>query len=71
MTFTQIVVGFLIIYICLYALINRVCQCVEHCMTAKAYSKFRENGVLVNMNDVEAGIIKLNKEKEDVKEMGS
>ncbi|NBH27224.1 hypothetical protein D3Z60_15805 [Lachnospiraceae bacterium] len=71
MTFIQIVVGFLIIYICLYALINRVCQCVEHCMTAKAYSKFRENGVLVNMNDVEAGIIKLNKEKEDVKEMGS
>ncbi len=71
MTFIQIVVGFLIIYICLYALINRVCQCVEHCMTAKAYSKFRENGVLVNINDVEAGIIKLNKEKEDVKEMGS
>ena len=56
------------IYLCVYALINRVCQCIEHCATAKAYSKFRENGVLVKMNDVKAGIIKSKKEKDDVKE---
>lgn len=68
MSFVQYVIAFPILYICVYALINRVCQCIEHCATAKAYSKFRENGVLVKMNDVEAGIIKSKKEKDDVKE---
>ena len=68
MSFLQYVIAFLILYICVYALINRVCQCIEHCATAKAYSKFRENGVLIKMNDVEAGIIKSKKEKDDVKE---
>lgn len=68
MSFVQYVIAFLILYICVYALINRVCQCIEHCATAKAYSKFRENGVLVKMNDVKAGIIKSKKEKDDVKE---
>ncbi len=58
-----------IIYLCIYALINRVCQCIEHCATARAYSKFRENGVLVKMDDVAADIQKSNKEKKDVKEM--
>ena len=68
MNFVQYMLSFLVLYICVYALINRVCQCVEHCATARAYSKFRENGVLVKMDAVEAGIKKLNKEKEDVKE---
>lgn len=45
-----------------------LCKCIEHCATARAYSKFRENGVLVKMDDVEAGIQKSNKEKENVKE---
>ena len=58
-----------VIYLCVYALINRVCQCIEHCATARAYSKFRENGVAVKMDAVEAGIQKSNKEKENVKEM--
>lgn len=68
MSFVQYVIAFLILYICVYALINRVCQCIEHCATARAYSKFRENGVLVKMTDVEAGIIKSKKEKDDIKE---
>lgn len=69
MTFVQIVVAFLIVYICVYALINRVCQCIEHCATAKAYSKFRESGMQLKMDDIEAGIQKANKEKEHVKEI--
>ena len=68
MNFVQYMLSFLVLYICVYALINRVCQCIEHCATARAYSKFRENGVLVKMDDVEAGIKKLNKEKHDVAE---
>lgn len=68
MSFLQCVIACLILYVCVYALINRVCQCVEHCATARAYSKFRENGVLVKMDDVEAGIMKSKKEKDNVKE---
>ena len=63
------VLWFLIVYICVYALINRVCQCIEHCATAKAYSKFRESGMQLKMDDIEAGIQKANKEKEHVKEI--
>lgn len=69
MTFIQFAVVFFILYLCVFALINRICKCIEHCATARAYSKFRENGVLVKMDDVEAGIQKSNKEKENVKEM--
>ncbi len=69
MTFIQFIVVFFILYLCVYALINRVCKCIEHCATARAYSKFRENGVLIKMDDVEAGIRKNNQEKENVKEM--
>lgn len=69
MTFLQQIILCVIIYLCIYALISRVCNCIEHCATARAYSKFRENGVLVKMDDVEAGIKKNNKEKENVKEM--
>ena len=69
MTFMQFIVAFFILYLCIYALINRVCKCIEHCATARAYSKFRENGVLVKRDDVEAGIQKSNQEKENVKEM--
>ena len=28
-----------IVFICLYALIDRVCKCVEHCATAKSFTK--------------------------------
>ena len=65
MNFVQYVIAFLILYLCMYALINRVCQCIEHCATARAYSKFRENGVAVKMDAVEAGIQKSNKEKKN------
>ena len=69
MAFIQFIVAFFILYLCVYALINRVRKCIEHCATARAYSKFRENGVLVKMDDVEAGIQKSNQEKENVKDM--
>lgn len=37
MIFIQYVIAFLIIYLCVYALINRVCQCIEHCATAREH----------------------------------
>ena len=68
MTFWQMVIAFIVVYICVYALIDRICQCIEHCATARACSKFRETGVRVTMDAVEAGIKKYNKEKQDVAE---
>lgn len=67
-TFMQLLILFIIAYVCVYALIDRVLKCIEHCATARAYSKFRETGVMVKMEDVEAGIIKTQKEKNNVAE---
>lgn len=68
MTFWQILIVFTIVYFCCYTLIGRICQCIEYCATARAYSRFRENGVLVKMDDVETGIKKSVKEKKNVAE---
>ncbi|MBS4930279.1 MAG: hypothetical protein KH020_02940 [Clostridiales bacterium] len=31
---------FFILYMCVYTLVSRICQCIEHCATARAFSKF-------------------------------
>lgn len=67
-TFMQLLILFIIVYVCVYALIDRVLKCIEHCATARAYSKFREAGIITKMDDVEAGIIKAQKDKNDVAE---
>ena len=36
-----------IIYVCVYSIINRICSCIEHCKAAKAYEKLQE---FVSMN---------------------
>jgi hypothetical protein len=33
-----------IVYLCAYALVSRICQCIEHCANAKAYSAFAKSG---------------------------
>lgn len=63
MTFIQYIVAFFILYLCVFALINRVCKCIEHCATAKAYGKFREAGSMVKMEDVQKKIEKDTEEK--------
>lgn len=63
MSFLQYIIAFLILYLCFYALISRVCKCIEHCATARAYSKFSENKVPLKIDDVAAGIVKINNEK--------
>lgn len=56
------------VYLCVYALINRICKCIEHCATARAYSKFRENGIPLKIEDVAAGIVKMNDKKKKAEE---
>lgn len=65
-TVIQIIIMFLIGYICLYTLVDRVMKCIEHCATARAYGRFREAGVMIKMDDVAGGITKLKEEKDNV-----
>lgn len=65
-TVIQIIIMFLIAYVCFYALVDRIMKCIEHCATAKAYGRFREAGVMIKMDDVAAGIAKSKEEKKNV-----
>ena len=65
-TFMQLIIMFLIGYICLYTLVDRVMKCIEHCATARAYGRFREAGVMIKMDSVAAGIAKSKEEKDNV-----
>lgn len=65
-TVIQIIIMFLIAYVCLYALLDRVMKCIEHCATARAYGRFREAGVMTKMDDVAGGIAKPKEEKDNV-----
>ena len=65
-TVIQIIIMFLIAYVCFYALVDRIMKCIEHCATAKAYGRFREAGVMTKMDNVAAGIEKSKEEKDNV-----
>lgn len=65
-TVMQLIIMFLIAYVCLYALIDRVMKCIEHCATARAYGRFREAGTMIKMDSVAAGIAKSKEEKDNV-----
>lgn len=58
MIFIEVLICILLAYICVYALIARVCKCVEHCATAKAFSKFREYGIDVSLDNLQKTIDK-------------
>lgn len=65
-TVIQIIIMFLIGYVCLYSLIDRVMKCIEHCATAKAYGRFRAAGDMIKMDEVVAGIAESKEEKSNV-----
>lgn len=65
-TFMQLIIMFLIVYVCLYALVDRIMKCIEHCATARAYRRFKEAGVMIKMDDVAGGIAKSKEEKDNV-----
>lgn len=65
-TVIQIIIMFLIGYVCLYALIDRVMKCIEHCATARAYGRSEKPESRQKMDDVAAGIAKSKEEKDHV-----
>lgn len=56
MTFIETVLLIIIMYICLYAAVNRICGCVEYCAIARAYAECKDTDLIVK------GFRKLNKE---------
>lgn len=58
MTFIQILIILSEALIFFYAVVDKVCQCIEHCATARAYSGFRKIGMLIKMDDIGGGIVK-------------
>ena len=66
MSFIQLLIMFIIVYLCVYSLIDRVLKCIEHCATAKAYGKFREAGIMKTLEAVKENITKATKEKDNV-----
>lgn len=62
-TVIQIIIMFLIGYVCLYSLLDRVMKCIEHCATARVYRRFKEAGAMIETDDVADGIAKSKEEK--------
>lgn len=46
MMFIETLIYILLSYLCLYALISRICKCIEHCASAKGYAKLEEAKIL-------------------------
>lgn len=61
MTFTQQIIIIIVLYFCIYALITRICKCIEHCATARAYSKFGGNSAVGKMDDLKEKIENVDK----------
>lgn len=51
LTFLQMLIGFLIVYLCAYALVDRVMRCIEHCATEKR--KRYNNGMIMSLPGIE------------------
>ncbi|RHF61860.1 hypothetical protein [[Ruminococcus] lactaris] len=49
-TFMQLIIMFLIVYVCLYALVDRIMKCIEHCATAKAYGMVQKDGKITKVS---------------------
>ena len=48
--FLQMLIGFLIVYLCIYALVDRVMLCIEHCATEK---RKWYNGMTISLPGIE------------------
>ena len=66
MSFIQLLIMFIVVYLCVYSLIDRVLKCIEHRARANAYGKIREAGIMTKIEAVEENIIKATKEKDNV-----
>lgn len=40
--FSQLIMFMIVVYICVYGVVARICRCVENCATARSYNKALE-----------------------------
>ena len=53
MTFLESIICILLLYICIYVLVSRVCKCVENCAAVKHISKLIGSGENINLNAIQ------------------
>lgn len=46
MTFGQTIIVFIIVFICFYSLVSRICDCIEKCRYYKFMNKVEDNTVI-------------------------
>lgn len=49
-TFMQLIIMFLIVYVCLYALVDRIMKCIEHCATAKRNNNITKSNDIIKLS---------------------
>lgn len=57
MIFIETLICILLAYFCLYALIARICKCIEHCASAKGYAKLEEAKILAKDQSKESNYV--------------
>lgn len=40
--FSQLIMFMIVVYICVYGVVARICRCIEACATARSYNKALE-----------------------------
>jgi len=68
MTFLNLIVIIFIVFICSYALVNRICQCKEYCATNAAYASYVNKEATVQEKDIMESIQRFTKDGLDAEE---
>lgn len=53
MDFVHTLIILIIVYLCVYALLNRICKCVEYVASIRAFFKCKENGLDTSLDELE------------------
>jgi hypothetical protein len=57
MTLLQQLIILVVLYICAYSLVDRICKCIEHCASAKGYAKLEEAKILAKDRSKESNYV--------------
>lgn len=48
----KIAIIVMMIFLCIYILVDRIAQCIEYCAFAKAFAKFKEAGIKISLKEL-------------------
>lgn len=52
LTCWKVLLIIMILFLCVYSLVDRIAQCIEYCAFAKAFSKFKEAGIKISVKEL-------------------